>query len=86
MKPIRILMQLVANFNLFYIQGTSRVHTYMYPLSVIFIFPSLRVTKMLTIMAKNLVWKLNRSLYSLKQSSRNWHNDFIIDMDFVQCN
>ncbi|XP_057310095.1 uncharacterized protein LOC130648091 [Hydractinia symbiolongicarpus] len=35
----------------------------------------------------NNVWKLNKSLYGLKQSGRNWHqllHDFLCDIGFVQ--
>ena len=39
--------------------------------------------------SKKLVWKLNKSLYSHKQSGRNWHNllhNFLIELCFVQSN
>ena len=38
---------------------------------------------------KQLVWKLNKSLYGLKQSGRNWQNvlsDFLKEIQFVQSN
>ena len=36
-----------------------------------------------------LVWKLKKSLYGLKQSGRNWHNDLdddLKELNFVQSN
>ena len=35
----------------------------------------------------NLVWKLNKSLYGLKQSGRSWHNllhQYLKEINFVQ--
>ena len=88
MESVRILMQLSTQYDLILYQMNIKSAYLHAPIEhEIYINQPPGYEK--THNNKQLVWKLNKSIYGLKQSGRNWKNvlsDFLRDIKFVQSN
>ena len=86
-ESIRVLMQLAVNYDLMLQQMDVKSAFLHAPIECdIYVSQPRGYEKFIE---ENLVWKLNKSLYGLKQSGRNWHNlldDFLCDLCFIRSN
>ena len=86
-ESVRILMQLVVNFDLLLLQmGVKSAYSHAPFKCNVYICQPPGFEK-LDKNGNELVWKLSKSLYDLKQNGRNWCNllyNFLMELCFVQ--
>ena len=89
MESIRVLMQLAVNYILFVHQMDVKSAYLPAPIDCDVYVAQPKGYEVLNENGKPVVFKLNKSLYGLKQSGRNWNNllcSYLCDIEFTQSN
>ena len=89
MESIRVLMQLAVNYNLLVHQMDVKSAYLHAPIDCDIYVAQPKGYEILHENGKRMVFKLNKSLYGLKQSGRNWNNllcSYLCDIGFTQSN
>ena len=89
MDSIRALMQLAVNYNLFVYQMDAKSAYLHSQIDCDIYVAQPKGYEVLNENGKPMVFKLNKSIYGLKQSGRNWNNSFcsyLCDIGFTQSN
>ena len=88
MTSVRVLMQLAAQHDLIMHQMDVKIAYLNAPIDCEIYMDQAEGFEILSDCGDKLVYALNKSLYGLKQSGRNWNSmlhNYLIDNDFVQC-
>ena len=89
MESVRVLMQLAMNYNIFVHQMDVKSAYLHAPIDCDLYVVQPKGYEILNESGKPMVFKLNKSLYGLKQSGRNWNNllcSYLCDIGFTQSN